>query len=335
MQRPTRPIGANDLLKQQTTRVERMVAFVAAVARPLREEFDLFWRAGGLRLAGDRQAAFKAQVDALLEKLVAGETLLASLQALGPQEALTALSHYDANGLIAAASGVEAQARRLRQDPAVQNAVLKAAQPARASATAPLGTDGESMMQMLRRLVKPHGTRPLGGQTPGTAPLPAGLEAEQAAFEAAYKLVDRVLDYCAPRLGMVEVALQAAGVPGKRRVWREVEQGLPAVVKQHEIPKPRVQWLYSLTRLVHANPEAARRAHAAVVQYQGAKGLLEEAELVRRSLASLPAERHLAILQQFNVGKFRASIFPLGNLHMTFKGTPLLQDLFPAPEKRV
>lgn len=331
MQRPTRPLGANDLLKQQTTRVERMVAFVAAVARPLREEFDLFWRPGGLRLPGDRQAAFKAQVEALLAKLEAGEALLASLRVLGPNEALTALSQYEANGLIAAASGVEALARRLRQEPAVQGAVLQSAQPART--TAPLGNEGENVMQMLRRLVAPQGTRPLAGTTARTSPLP-DTAPEQAAFEAAFKLVDRVLEYCAPRLGVVEVALTAAGVPGKRRPWREVEAGMPAIVKQYEVPKPRTQWLFSLTRLVYANPEAARRAHVAVVQWQAARALMDEADLVRRSLASLPPERQLALLRQFNVGKFRASVFPLGNLHMSFKGTPLLQDLFPAPERK-
>lgn len=310
---PTRRAPPGDIGQTPTPprSAARVVGFIGRMARQLQSEFATAWEATAE--APEEAALPLAQrLSRLQARVEAAEQVLAAQGELPAEQV---------QGLVELAAGTEGMAGALRGDP------LWSAQRAARARLAPVD----------RRAAL---TRPLQGPAVSrtasrTAPLPTGPEAELARarlpFDQAHAFVQRALSYAKPRLEVLAMAVEAVGVPGPRRPWEDVRSQLGERAREARLAPTRLQWMVSLAGALHADPEVARLAHAAVVQWRRATALMAEAEQVRRVVDTQPPARALAALRAFHAGQLRASVFPIGHLHLTFKGAPLLQDLFPAP----
>jgi len=181
---------------------------------------------------------------------------------------------------------------------------------------------------------QPSSLAPLGPRRPlppaPSPPRPAGGSARQQ-FDAAYQLAREILGYVAGRLALVQVSLAATGLPGPRAPWHHVGAALDPGADRAGIDAPMRPWLPLLAQLFYTDPAAAREALTALEQWRQSKDLASEAEALRARLAALPPEVQAQLLAQFEAGRLRASIHPLGHLHIRFKSFPHLSTIFPGP----
>jgi hypothetical protein len=288
-----------------------VVGFIGRMARQLQAEFSVAWAATAEQ-PGDAAQPLSQRLARLQARVEAAEQVLADRREL-PAEQM--------QDLVALATGTEGLAGTLRSDP------LWAAQRAARARVAPV----ERRAALTRPLQGPAVSR----NPTGRMPEPGGPEGELARarlpFDQAHAFVGRALGYAKPRMEVLAMAIEAVGVPGPRRPWEQVRAHLGERARQARLAPTRLQWMVSLAGALHGDPEAARCAHVAVVQWRRATELMAEAEQVRAALDTLPPARALAALRGVHPGKLRASVFPIGHLHLTFRGVTLLQDLFPAP----
>lgn len=328
-----------------------MVAFAEERINALRREFGMLW------LAREGQAAlppsargpaetFTRRMEATRAKIQQAQRAMAGLQGKGPIEVLTVARQLEGENFGAAMQGLEEQARGLRQQlgmPAARPQAAPAAgtgplaRLAGAGATGPLPRPGtqplaggarEGFLGKLKKLGEPPTVEAM--PAPAAEAPPAVSRARQA-FEAAYELVRGVLEYVTPRLEVVKVALDTTGLPAKKAEWEVVTKTLKPNAVAAGIPEPHMPWLPPLTKLMYQNMSAVQKAHMALVQWGDARRMHAEAEQLTTVIADAPEPRQESMLASFDLGKYRAAVYPISHLHVSFQGLSPLSDFFPAP----
>ncbi len=335
---------SDDLLENNLQRYQRTLSFAGAFARAKRDEFDILWQRP--MAFGPKAADFAKRIDALLARTQKGESVVKYARGQTTRAAYTTLGTFDLNAVTAATKGLESLAAELKEHPGIQAAMaglLAAPDPRR-------GITGA--LEAARQVTGPLEARATTGKLTDlmrtwlaqtavlkAGPTPAEVEAQRAdramdqnrrALSSAIDLVTKVLKGVSPRLHVMEVALSTTGLPGKARAWDAIEEEIPAAGEAAGFSSAQVGWLFHLADLYTSDPLAMQAAHMAIVQWSQARVLLGEAELVRRTMENAPA-KSVQLLKEFNLGRFRASVFPLSHLHLSFRGITLLQDLFPEP----
>ena len=335
----------DDLLETTLQRYQRTLSFAHSFARAKRREFDLLWQRP--TAFGPRAGEFIRRIDGLLAKVQEGDSVLKYAKGQPARAAFNTLGAFDLNAVTAATKGLETLAGELKDHPGIQAAMAELLAPpdprtrgtgpltAGRSATGPL--DGKSatgiFADLMRSWVAPTSVVKAG-------PTLEELEAQRTdrvfdqnrkAIEAAIDLVTRVLKSVSPRLHVMEVALAATGLPGRARDWDDIEEEIPKAGEAAGFSSAQIGWLFHLADLYTADARALQVAHMALVQWGQARVLLGEAEMVRETMLSSPPAKSVQLLKAFNLGRFRASVFPLSHLHLSFRGITLLQDLFPEP----
>lgn len=340
----TPPVG-DDLLENTLQRYQRTLSFASAFARAKRAEFDILWQRPAA--FGPKALEFTKRIDALIARAQEGETLVKYARGQAVRAAFNTLGAFDLGAVTDATKGLESLAADLKAHPGIQAAMagLLAAPDPRKGGTGPLG--------MSKPGTGPLDARPATGKLTDlmrnwlgqtsvvkAGPTPAEIEVQRAeraadqnrlAIGAAIDLVTKVLKSVSPRLHLMEVALAATGLPGKAREWEAIEDELPRAGEEAGFSSAQVGWLFHLADLYTSDPRAMQVAHMAIVQWSQARVLLGEAEMVRRTMENAPPAKSIMLLREFNLGQFRASVFPLSHLHLSFRGISLLQDLFPEP----
>lgn len=175
---------------------------------------------------------------------------------------------------------------------------------------------------------------PPPGPRPPVTPTPAAPTAKAPArqqFDAAFQLAREILGYVSGRLALVQVSLSATGLPGPRAPWHHVGPALVPGADRAGIDAPLRPWLPLLAQLFYTDAAAAREAITALEQWRQSQALARDAEVLRARLPALPAEAQAQLLAIFEAGKLRASVYPLGHLHLRFKAFPHLSTIFPGP----
>lgn len=182
----------------------------------------------------------------------------------------------------------------------------------------------------------PQATRGAAGPTttsaaPGTASVPpAGADPlavgkQQEAELALQKLVRGVnqlrpvFAYTADRIALVE-----GGVAVYRQPTRPPRTVLGGVTPQ------AVAIAIGLARIYADKPPALRHSQIAITQTQDARRALVEADVKLERMAKVPPAAALVVAQGFNLPSLRGKLAVLMGFPRTFKGQPLLEDIFPA-----
>lgn len=341
---PFTPAVNDDLLENTLQRYQRTLGFASAFARAKKEELDILWQRRGA--FGPRATEFVKRIDALAAKAAEGEAIVRFARGQATRQAFNALGTFDLNGLQEATQGLESMARELKAHPGIQAAMAGLlATPDPRGGTGPIQPakapterlEGRPVTGRLAELMRAWCSPPAVLQA---GPTPEEIQAKRAeraadqnkqALDAAIALVTKVLKSVSPRLHVMEVALEATGLPARARPWEAIEDEIPIAGEAAGFSSAQIGWLFHLADLYTSDPRAMQVAHMAIVQWGQARALLGEAETVRRTMANAPAQKSAELLRTFNLGRFRASVFPLSHLHMSFKGIALLQDLFPDP----
>jgi hypothetical protein len=132
-----------------------------------------------------------------------------------------------------------------------------------------------------------------------------------------------VLAYVSPRLHLVQTAYGTTGLPAKAKPWSVVGRAVPPAVEAAGIGPGEASWVGHLAKLFLDDARASREAQIALVRWEHARAVDTRAEAVDAQPALLPG---------FDLAAYRAAIFPLSHLHVTFQGIPRLHDLFPKPQ---
>ena len=317
-----------------------MIAFAGELVMGLRRDHGAVWLPGRRRTADEQ--AFAVAAEALAARLGEVGEALRGLRDTPPREALAALAAFDGAGLLAAAQALDGLARKLRAvSPAGRAQVAPAgcrlpAQPGRppGAAARPPGPGARGaapvgVMGLLRRWTSPPVAR-AEPAAPGP-PVPTARDKARQAFEAAHKLAREVLAYVSPRLTVLGVALEATGLPGPRRPMEEVKRTLHPAALAAGVAEPQLPFLPPLVKLFFADDAAVRRVQPAIVQWRGVQATTVEAEVLRSALRGAGPARAEALLAAFETGRYRAALYPLTHLHLTFRGVPLVSELFPMP----
>jgi hypothetical protein len=334
-------------------RASRALAFAEARSHALRREFAMLWLAkGGAPLppaAREPATRFMRAMEALRARLVAAQRVVAGLKEKGPIETIAGLRPLALDTLAPAVQALEQQAQALRrllgmaggrpQAPTGPEgpASLRGALPARPQATeqpaprpAPPAAARPGFVGMLKQLGQPAAVEALPAARPADAPDPAIARSRQA-FEASHRFVQGVLDYVTPRLDVVKVALDTTGLPGRKAPWEAVAGTLRANAEAAGIPAPHLPWLPPITQLLYQDMGAVQKAHVAIVQWSDTRRLHGQAETLRGELTGLAPGRQAARLGAFDLGRYRAAVYPVSHLHVSFQGLSPLAEFFPAP----
>ncbi len=206
-------------------------------------------------------------------------------------------------------------------------AATQAAAAARGAIASAKQTGADSVGGLLRRWTAPAQVESQAAPPPATPPV---VDAARRAFAAAHRLASEVLAYVSPRLAIVKVALAATGLPGRRREMTEIQETLYDESVAAGVPAPQMGFMPPLATLLHGDMTAAQRVHVALTQWGEATTVHADAERVAESLLAATSGRCSA-LEAFDLGRYRAAIFPVSHLHLSFAPYPWLRDLFPSP----
>lgn len=341
--------GAGAPAHPQLQKATRAIAFAEERSNALRREFGMLWLTGAPSLpepAREPAAQFVRRMEAVRTRIVQAQRAIVGLKGKGPIEMFATLKQVDAEGLGPLIQGVDEQARALRallglaapatRPPTGPLSQARAAAGAPPTGTAPASAPAKAgFLGMLKKLAEPAAVEPLaavGASEAGEAPVadPAVGKARQA-FDAAFELVQDVLDYVTPRLEVVQVALDTTGLPGRKEPWEVVTKTLKPNAVAAGIPEPHLPWLPPFTKLFYQNMAAVQKAHMAIVQWSETRAMHERADALRAGLETTPATRQGAMLEAFDLGKYRAAVYPISHLHVSFAGVSPLQDFFPSP----
>jgi hypothetical protein len=332
--------GQDELVESNIQRFARVLTFSTSFARARRKELQVLWMERGKH--GPRAEEFVRRVDALEALCQKGELFLRHARGQGPVQAIATLQQFDLNQLTAATKGLEALARELKGDARVQAAVtgkLAAPPPTVGLSVAEVKQQTGKLVGMVKGWlnaqppVVPAAPAPQPAAAPAPpAPKPLGpLEQKKLAFEAAITLVQNVLEKVSARLNVVGFSLKATGLPTRRRPWEEVQAFVPDMGPQAGLQPAQIGWALMLAELFYQEARAVQVAQIAVTQWQQARIQLAEAQELKAEVEAAPDPRRGPLLDQFHVGKFKATAFPLSHLHLTFRGLSPLQELFPPP----
>ena len=93
---------------------------------------------------------------------------------------------------------------------------------------------------------------------------------------------------------VVQVALEAIGLPGKKFAWDVVAGSVQGRGVVAGLARGHMLWLAHCTRLFFQDAGATQKAQVAVVQWRGAQALHSDAELLHSTLEQAPLDRHQA-----------------------------------------
>lgn len=313
-------------------RHRRVLTFSEELALALRQKFAPLWHAKTSAADGNfaaRVLHHSGRIESVLKWVELDKHLLDQLLLLPPLEGINSLNSFPIEKLIEETRGLNALAQKLREQ-------LKAAPPPPSSpkpdskVTRPLAEtdlDGSSM-GWLRKLFRPASIKQLP-----EAPVspPTEQTRKRQAFEAVLDYAAQLLAFVSPRMHLISTALIAAGIPGPKRPWPELQKDAASVARKASIPPGQLEWVPALAELFHSRSEIAQRAQVVEHQHKGVNEQLEKAQTLQASLASAAPSHIPSLLEQFHVERFRGMMIPLTNLHVTFKGVPLLTTLFPPP----
>lgn len=309
-------------LENQILRLRRALTFSGELTQALRREFEPLLRQDlppSLRASEAKFKQFAARVEAVARQVNAGKQMLEAQAALGRREALKLLATFPLTQLIEEAKGLNGLAHELRTMlPAqVRNVPAPRQEP---EARKQEGT----WMGWLRSLVAPPRVNAV--QEPGARSVPALVFRKLQALELALELASKVLDYVAPRMLLIRAGLLAAELPGPQIAKQAI-----AIGRKVGVPAAQLEWVHPLAEMFQRDPALAQRAQVAENQFKHASELRAEAEILKASLDTASPENAERFLEQFNPARFKGSLMPLSNLHVTFRGVELLGDLFPSP----
>ena len=332
---------SHEMLASRLQRLRRVLGFAGRRVQAIRRDHDAFWAVPGEQAPAlppelaDLVQGFKAKADLALRLLEAGEQTLREAERLPPAAAIMCTGRYDPDvlshtvreldgliaGVQAAARSFEALALALPPRPAAPAAVVEPAEPARPQ-VGPLVRWLQTLADPLLAPAKPP---------PPAPPGPRDLYLKE--LEAACETVRQVLDEIAVELVVLRAALDATGLPTKRRPWGEVPATLADLTVRLGLSPVQQSWLLPVAKRLYIDEVAVRRTHIAVTQALEAHRLLAEGARQRKLIPSVGAQRLPAAIAEFHPGKLRAAALPLCRLHVTFADVPVLCRLFPAPAK--
>ncbi|MDB5102113.1 MAG: hypothetical protein JWM80_6534 [Cyanobacteria bacterium RYN_339] len=331
---------------------QRVLLFARELATATRRERLLAARTAqatrgtsGLSLGAD---PLVTAADALLAKVAEGEALLKGLQG----EALArALAGFDIGLVAAAAKQLEARvaARRQGTQPlggAPRTGVLPGVIPLRPTGYLPREGGGVPVAA-LPQVPSPPAAEPGGSPAPKglfdrlkawadpvtapTATPPPAPDPARQAFDAATTFVKEVLAYVSPRLFLVKTAYGTTGLPARPKPWAVVGRAVPPAIQAAGIGQAEAPWVGHLAKAFLDDQRASREAQIALVRWENARAVDDRAGKVGEALAQSPPDRVKPLLAAFDLAAYRAAIFPLSHLHVTFQGIPRLHELFPKP----
>jgi hypothetical protein len=327
------------LVKGELARVERAAGFVQGRVEALLDQL-----VGAP--PGEALDHVLARLETLEGKARQARQLLGEARAATPERALELLRAFDYPGMVAALRGLEPQVQRLAANGTAPlprtghpsgppTGRQTGPMPARPTglATGPMATPGpgnptgnladrlpHALTDRLKRFFGPS-ARALPTLRP-----PSQDQLALEAFDAGLRFMAKILAYVDPRLAPVRCALEVG----------DLHPNAPAVVQlaaardpSQAVDERMRAWVAPLIRLFHDHPPVRRPAKVATTQWQQAHALKRQAE----ELAALAKEAGPEALQGLQAGKLRGAVMPLGHLHVTFKGIPHLQALFPPPSR--
>lgn len=337
---PFRGGGGPRLLEAHIQHLKRLVLFTGEHLAALQREFEPL--AGSRELKDQTLARFYKQRDVTRSLHEKAKRLLEDQAQVSTLDALQMLAGFDKEQLVAASKQLEALARELRTNPTTAQ-LLRApvpsagqgTQPLKAqSGTSPLGQEKqtEALGWFAKWMPHPRQTQlPPTKEEASKARETRAVERELQAFDAARALAAESVQNLAPRMTLLGATLEALGAPGKPLPWSLITHQIGQVLRKRKLPQAQANWLPLLAKVMLKDLRAWQAAQVAHTQYQQACALVEEAELLRISLDGAPPDRRSNMLAQFNTGRFKGVILPITNLHLTFRGMPYLEDLFPIP----
>lgn len=329
---PQSPGEIEERLEIQLERVERVLAFAGNFVTARKRELAPIFQRRGFGPSADELVQRVNQLSASVEK---GRQFVGLAKGQPPRLALVTLQNFDFNALHASARGLTTLAEAVKAEPSVRAALAGAAGPARtgelrAAQTGPLTASGAGtgrLIDAVRNWIAP----PAVTAVPAVAVEEVPEAPEKVALEGAIAFVAKVLKHVGARLKVVNTALDACGVPGLMKPWPQIEARVPEYAREHRLDPAMTQWAYHVADMFTGNPNAVRLASGAVTQWKQATEQMTAAEAVQQQMAAGPRERIPLYADRINLAKFKSSVYPLGHLHLTFKGMPPLSDLFPPP----
>jgi hypothetical protein len=117
---------------------------------------------------------------------------------------------------------------------------------------------------------------------------------------------------------MFKVALDATGLPGRKKPWEEVTQGLQSAGVAAGVPQAQLPWLSTLSKLYYSDMTAVQKTHMALTQWEETRTLHADAELLTDALATAEPARMPVLLGHFDLPRYRAAAYPISHLHLTF-----------------
>lgn len=308
---PSRPFDPDAQSRALVLAEAARIARAAAFART---------RVAALRALAETAPDLARRLDALAAAAKDAEAIVASARTADPAEAHRRIRAFDYAALLDGVRGLEAAAAAARTG-------RPAAEPARAPTPGPL----TGRLRELAARLDPTQAPVLRPLLAAPAPPPADRRVLEG-LEAALKLVADVLGYVAPRLAPVAVALDASQAPGATPLVARLAAARRAA--EAEVEEPLRGWVPPLVRLFVDHEAPRRPARVAVTQWRQAGELRLEAEVARGVALDAPPERRTELLRGIRAERLRGAVLPLGNLHLTFREVPLLQELFPPPKGR-
>ncbi|MDB5096929.1 MAG: hypothetical protein JWM80_1350 [Cyanobacteria bacterium RYN_339] len=149
------------------------------------------------------------------------------------------------------------------------------------------------------------------------------------ALDAVLRFVTDLLGYVGPRLAPVICALETCEGAPQMPVVALMAMGRR--VAEERLATEARGWVPHLVKLFHGEPTSLRRARVATTQWEQLRALHDSAVHARVAAFEQEARQRQLLIGEIPVAKLRGASLPLANLHLTFAGTPYLQDIFPAP----
>ncbi|GEM_PF-5230610 len=332
--------SSNALLKSQVQRLGRVLAFSGEFASAIRREFAVCWTPPARGFGAKFDTKLKRLVslaDSVLKQHAQGNQVLENQLTLPPLKAMALLGSFPVDQLIAETKGLDALARELRAEPALKGVLAPAAQPNanQANRSVPQTSklvDGAERKGgwtgWLQKLTTSPSEKSVSRADVAASHAATQVEKQRHAFHAARELVMQVIAYVSPRMLLVSAGLSATGLPGPIKPWPEVEKNVAAMGRKSGVPPAQLEWVSPLAKLFCTEADVAKKALVAENQFKSTRELLSEADILVSSIDMSPGSAS-KLLEQFSVERFKGSVLPLSHLHLTFKGIPVLEDLFP------
>ncbi|MDB5095886.1 MAG: hypothetical protein JWM80_307 [Cyanobacteria bacterium RYN_339] len=333
---PPAPGSPEYVFKQQADRLAATLGFSSELAAGLRKEFQHLWKGAPPALMAE-VAAFTQRVDALAAKVQEAQAALAGARNDNPREGLARLGRIELRGVLAAARGLEGAGAKLREDPellAWRAPAARGTSELKRQGTGPLAT---AAFDLLRRFAPGLDVKELGLEPPAPpAPtaVPKDFAERRAHLLTALETMSRLLGFVGPRMGVLRTSFDLTGLPRAKKLLMEFRAECERTATAEGASAQETTLRITLGQALLLSAIAAQRSQVALVQWDDAQALREEAEVLRQTVTGLYSPSVHKALQGFNVGKLRGALIPLNNLPLSFRDVPVLKDLFPLPPQK-